>query len=221
MNKSPGKLRLLLADDHAIVRQGLRRLLEERPGWEICGEAVNGREAVEQALRLKPDVVVLDLSMPELNGLAATREIRKALPQTEVLILTMHDSLQLVREVLAAGARGFLLKTDAVTSLLPAVEKVSRREVFLTPEVEALVLRGFLESAPGVDAPEVRSELTLREAELLELVAQALTSKEIAQRLSLSVKTVETHRANLMRKLGLHSTGAVVRYALSQRGTRR
>ncbi len=124
------KLRILIADDHEMVRQGLRRVLETRPDWEVCGEAANGRKAVEQARRLQPDVVVLDLSMPLVSGLVATRQIRKALPQTEVLILTMHDSDELIREVLAAGARGYLLKTDAGTVLLAAVESVSRHQPF-------------------------------------------------------------------------------------------
>ena len=209
------KLRILIADDHEMVRQGLRRVLETRPDWEVCGEAANGRKAVEQARRLQPDVVVLDLSMPLVSGLVATRQIRKALPQTEVLILTMHDSDELIREVLAAGARGYLLKTDAGTVLLAAVESVSRHEAFFTSKVEDLILRGFLTPDPGAAAAAAtRPTLTNREGQVLDLVAECLSSKEIANMLSLSVKTVETHRSNLMRKLNLHSVAAVVRYGI-------
>ena len=212
------KLRILIADDHEMVRQGLRRVLETRPDWEVCGEAANGRKAVEQARRLRPDVVVLDLSMPLVSGLVATRQIRKALPQTEVLILTMHDSDELIREVLAAGARGYLLKTDAGTVLLAAVESVSRHEPFFTSKVEDLILRGFLTPEPGAAAAAAttRGTLTNREGQVLDLVADGLSSKEIAKTLGLSVKTVETHRSNLMRKLNLHSVAAVVRYGLSR-----
>ena len=209
------KLRILIADDHEMVRQGLRRVLETRPDWEVCGEAANGRKAVEQARRLRPDVVVLDLSMPLVSGLVATRQIRKALPQTEVLILTMHDSDELIREVLAAGARGYLLKTDAGTVLLAAVESVSRHEPFFTSKVEDLILRGFLTPDPGAAAAAAtRRTLTNREGQVLDLVAECLSSKEIANMLSLSVKTVETHRSNLMRKLNLHSVASVVRYGI-------
>ena len=211
------KLRILIADDHEMVRQGLRRVLGTRPDWEVCGEAANGQEAVDQARRLRPDVVVLDLSMPQVSGLVATREIRKALPQTEVLIFTMHDSEQLIREVLAAGARGYLLKTDAGTVLLAAVESVSRHQPFFTSKVGSLVLRGFLTPEPGAAAGEAaRGTLTKREEQVLDLVTEGLSSKEIAKTLGLSVKTVETHRSNLMRKLNLHSVAAVVRYGLSR-----
>ena len=216
MKPRPVKLRILIADDHEMVRQGLKRVLGMRPGWVICGEATNGIEAVELARRLKPNVVVLDLSMPRMDGLEATREIRKALPHTEVLILTMHDSEQLIREVLAAGARGYLLKSDAGTLLLAAVESVSRRQSFYTPKVGDLVLRGFLKPASGADASSAHNTLTPREDQVLNLVAEGLSSKEIAQTLGLSVKTAETHRSNMMRKLDLHSVSAVVRFALGR-----
>ena len=216
MKPSCRKLRILIADDHEMIRQGLRRVLGTRLDWEVCGEAVNGREAVAQARKLKPDVVVLDLSMPHSSGLVATRAIRKALPQTEILILTMHYSDQLIREVLAAGARGYLLKTDAGTLLLAAVESVSQGKPFFTSKVANLILHGFL--APGQLAEPVAAHggLTAREEQVLNLVAEGLSSKEIATTLHLSVKTVETHRSNLMRKLDLHSVGAVVRYAMNR-----
>jgi DNA-binding NarL/FixJ family response regulator len=214
MRALPGKLRILIADDHEMVRQGLRRVLGTRPNWEICGEAANGLEALDLARKLKPDVVVMDLSMPQLGGLAATREIRKALPETEVIILTMHDWEPLIREVLAAGARGYLLKSDAGTVLLAAVESASRRQSYFTPKVGDFVLRGFLKPAPAADASPPRGGLTPREEHVLSLVTEGLSSKEIARTLGLSVKTVETHRSNFMRKLDLHSVGAVVRYGL-------
>jgi len=214
MRASPKKLRILIADDHEVVRKGLRLVLGARPEWVICGEAVNGREAVTQARKLKPDVVVLDLSMPECSGLVATREIREALPQTEVLILTMHDSDQLIREVLAAGARGYLLKTDAGTLLLAAVESVSQSKPFFTSKIESLIQGGFLDQ--GAEA--AHNELTAREEQVLNLVAEDLSNKEIAKTLRLSIKTVETHRANLMRKLNLHSVSALVRYVLTRSG---
>ncbi|MEI6784549.1 MAG: response regulator transcription factor [Verrucomicrobiota bacterium] len=216
MKTTARKLRILIADDHEMIRQGLRRVLGTHPHWEICGEAVNGREAVEQAQQLKPDVVVLDLSMPHGSGLVATRAIRKALPQTEVLILTMHDSEQMIREVLAAGARGYLLKSDAGTLLLAAVESVSRSKPFFTPKAGDLMLRDLL--APGQGGAAAPSELTAREEQVLKLIAEDLSSKEIANKLGLSVKTVETHRVNLMRKLNLHSVSAVVRYVLTRSG---
>ena len=216
MKSRPRKLRILIADDHEMIRQGLKRVLGMRPGWEICGEASNGLEAVELARRLKPDIVVLDLSMPRVGGLVATREIRKALPQTEILILTMHDSEQLIREVLAAGARGYLLKSDAGTLLLAAVESISRRQPFFTPKVGDLVLRGFLKPVSGSEASLAHSALTQREEQVLKLVAEGLSSKEIARTLGLSAKTVETHRSNLMRKLDLHSLAAVIHFGLGR-----
>ena len=209
------KLRILIADDHEMVRQGLRRVLGTRPDWDVCGEAANGRKAVEQARRLRPDVVVLDLTMPLVNGLAATQQIRKALPQTEVLILTMHDSDELIRDVLTAGARGYVLKSDGGTVLLAAVESVSRHQPFFTSKVEDIILRGFLKPDPGAaTAATTRGTLTNREGQILDLVAEGQSSKEIANILSLSVKTVETHRSNLMRKLNLHSVAAVIRYGI-------
>jgi DNA-binding NarL/FixJ family response regulator len=216
MSRPPRTLRILIADDHEMVRQGLRRVLETHPGWMVCGEAANGIEAVELARQLKPNVAVLDLSMPQMDGLEATRKIRKALPNTEVLILSMHDSEQLIREVLTAGARGYLLKTDAGTVLLSAVESVSRHQPFFTPKVGDLVLRGFLAPASGANASSAHSNLTQREKQVLKLVADGLSNKEIAQTLDLSVKTVETHRSNMMRKLDLHSVAAVVHFGLSR-----
>jgi DNA-binding NarL/FixJ family response regulator len=210
-------LRILLADDHEVVRRGLCALLRAKPEWEVCGEAVDGREAVEKALALKPDVVILDVGMPNLNGLEATRQIIKARPQIRVLILTLHDSDQLVQEVLNAGARGFLLKSDAARDLVTAVEALRNNKIYFTPKVASMVLEGFLrhndnETSVGPSPP--RSQLTPREREIVQLLAEGKSSRDVAEALGLSIKTAETHRANIMRKLNLHSVSDLVLYAV-------
>lgn len=208
-------LRILIADDHEMVRRGLRATLTEQPGWDVCGEAATGRQAVELAAELKPDVVVLDLSMPELSGLEATRQIRKAAPRAEVLILTMHESENLVREVLTAGARGYVLKNDAGRVLVQAVENLSQHKPYFTAKVSEVVLDQFLKPAPAPAAPDTRpSRLTSREREILQLIAEGKSNKEVADCLGISVRTAETHRTNLMRKLNLHSVSDVTRYAI-------
>lgn len=205
-------LRILVADDHEVARRGVRALLESHPGWEVCGEAADGREAVNLASRLKPDLILLDIGMPSLNGLDATRQILAADPDVRVLILTMHDSEQVVREVLAAGALGFLLKSDAGRDLLAAVEALQNRRTFFTTKVAQLVLEGYLH--PGADSDNNRSVLTPREREVIQLLAEGKTTKEVATVLNLSVKTAETHRTNLMRKLDLHSVVDLTLYAV-------
>ena len=203
------RLRILLADDHEMVRKGLRAAIEGHRGWEICGEARTGREAVAKACELHPDIVVMDFAMPELNGLEATRQIRAAVPRTEVLILSMHDSEKLVHEMLAAGAQGYILKTDAGEFLVAALQALAEHKPYLTPKVSAVVLQGYLN-------PETQesTELTPREREIIQLIAEGQATKEVAEALGISVKTAETHRTNLMRKLDLHSTADVVRYAI-------
>jgi DNA-binding NarL/FixJ family response regulator len=205
-------LRILVADDHEVARRGVRALLESHPGWEVCGEAADGREAVNLANRLKPDLVLLDIGMPSLNGLDATRQILAADPDIRVLILTMHDSEQVVREVLAAGAVGFLLKSDAGRDLVAAVEALQNHRTFFTTKVAQLVLEGYLH--PGLDSDQNRSVLTPREREVIQLLAEGKTTKEVATVLNLSVKTAETHRTNLMRKLDLHSVVDLTLYAV-------
>ncbi len=210
-----GKLRIVVADDHEVVRRGVRALLEQEPGWEVAGEAATGRETVELVKELKPDVVVLDLSMPELNGLEATRQIRKAVPDAEVVILSFHDSEQLVREVLKAGARGYVLKSDALRSLVAAVQSLRDHKPFFSSGVSQLVLDGYLHSAgAGAEGDSPAGRLTQREREILQLLAEGKTHKEVARTLKIAVKTVEAHRTSIMSRLGLHSLGDLIRYAI-------
>ena len=207
-------VRVLVADDHEVVRQGVRALLEAEPGVQVCGEAADGREALEKARQLKPDIVILDIGMPELNGLEATRQILSELPRTEVLILTLHESEQLVREVLAAGARGYVLKSDAGRDILVAVNALRRHKPFFTSRVSEIVLRD-VRRPPG--GPEPAPSLTPRERQILVLVAGGKCNREVAAALGIRRKTVETHRTNFMRKLGLHSIGELVRHAIRNR----
>jgi DNA-binding NarL/FixJ family response regulator len=207
-------LRILLADDHDIVRRGLKDLLEQHGGWQVCAEASNGREAFELALQHRPHVAVVDLSMPELNGLEATRRIRQSLPDTEVLIFTMHESEELIREVLGAGARGYLLKSDAVRQLIPAVESLSQKKPYFAGRVSEVLLDGFLKREQATLEGPTAERLTSREREVVQLLAEGKSNKQIARLLDLSVKTVETHRTAAMRKLELNSLPDLVRYAV-------
>ncbi len=211
-------LRLLVADDHDVVRKGVRTLLEEQPGWEVAAEAADGREAVEKAKLVQPDVTILDLSMPELNGLEAAKEILKTV-QTKVLILTMYDSDPLIRQTLEAGARGYLLKSDAGRDLVSAVDALRRNKTFFTPKVAQMVLEGYL-GRPTKENDEDSNNrknglrLTARQKQILQLLAEGKSSKEVAVALNISVKTAETHRANIMRRLDCHSVTELVRYAI-------
>jgi len=205
-------LRILIADDHEVARKGIRALLEDHAGWEVCGEARDGREAVESASRLKPDVLLLDVGMPNLNGLDAARQILATTPEARILILTVYDSEQVVREVLAAGALGFVLKSDAGRDLVAAVEALQNRRTFFTPKVAQMMLDGYLR--PQESDTSDKCVLTPREREVIQLVAEGKTTKEVAAALSLSVKTAETHRTNLMRKLDLHSIADLTLYAV-------
>jgi DNA-binding NarL/FixJ family response regulator len=209
------KVRILIADDHDVVRHGLCALLATQPEWTIVDEAIHGREAVKKAEQRQPDIAILDIGMPEMNGVEATRQILKVSPRTEVLILTIHESEQVVREVLGAGARGYVLKSDASRDLIAAVQALSQHKSFFTSKVAELVLAGYLQGrtpSPGSEGPHL--PLSAREREITQLLAEGKSNKAVAKALHLSVKTVETHRAKIMRKLRLHSIGDLVRYAI-------
>ena len=208
-------MQILIADDHELVRKGLRTVLESQPGWKVCAEAVNGRQAVALACEWEPDVIVLDVTMPDLNGLEATRQIRKALPKAEVLILTMHESAQLVGEVLAAGAHGYILKADTSRLLITAIESLALHKPFFTGKVSEVMLHEYLNPGKGPKgAAGPGSQLTAREREITQLVTEGRSNKEVAVALGVSAKTVDAHRANIMHKLNLHSVADLVRYAV-------
>jgi DNA-binding NarL/FixJ family response regulator len=208
-------LRILVADDHEIVRRGLVSLIKSHPDWEVCAEADNGREAVERAKQSKPDVAILDIGMPVLNGLEATRQILREHPGVRILILTITDTDQAVQAVLDAGARGFLLKSDAARDLVTAVEALAHNKTFFTARVADLVLSGYLNKSSHSSKSDLNLPgLTSREREVVQLLAEGKSTKEVACQLNLSVKTAETHRCNIMRKLGLHSVSELVLYAV-------
>ena len=211
-------IRLLIADDHEIVRRGLRTVLETRPGWVVAAEASDGREAVEKAKQVKPHVTILDISMPTMNGLEAARQIIKHVPETKVLILSIHDSDSLIRKILEAGARGYLLKSDASRDLVSAVDALLWNKTFFTRQVEQIVLEGYFRKNGGQtdqDDNEVDAlRLTARQREIVQLLAEGKSSKEVATTLEISIKTAETHRANIMRRLDCHSVTELVRYAV-------
>ncbi|MBN9661903.1 MAG: response regulator transcription factor [Acidobacteria bacterium] len=206
---SSKKITILLADDHSVVRQGFRRILESQSDMEIVGEASNGREAIERATMLSPDVVVMDVAMPELNGIEATRRLMESSPRTRVLALSMHKDAVYVREILRAGARGYLLKDAIDADLLAAVRSIARGEGYLSPAIADAVLTDYRQHV--TDPIDL---LTSREREVLQLIAEGKTNKEIATDLKLSVYTVDAHRGRIMEKLNLHSTGELVRFAV-------
>ena len=216
MKPQPVKVtvRVLLADDHDVVRKGVRTMLEGREGWQVCGEASTGTEAVRLAAQLQPDIAVLDLEMAELDGLQATRLIKKDQPQIEVLIFTMHDTEYLIREVLSAGARAFVLKSEGGRKLIEAIESVSRHKPFFAARASETLLNSFLKSTAHSNEP---SPLTDREREVVQLLSAGQSNKQVAAALGISVKTVETHRAAVMRKLGFSSIVELVRYAVRER----
>jgi DNA-binding NarL/FixJ family response regulator len=208
-------LRILIADDHDILRRGVRHLLSSRPEWQICAEARNGREAVLLCEEHKPEVAILDISMPELNGLEATRRIRRQSPSTSIIILSLHFSDELVKEVVEAGARGYVMKADTDRDLLNAVEAIANQRTFFTPRAAEMLLSNLSDRLAPYEAPTLlRSRLTPREREIVQLLAEGNSSKEVAGVLGISVKTAETHRANIMRKLQVHSASELVRYAI-------
>jgi DNA-binding NarL/FixJ family response regulator len=204
---------ILIADDHEVVRRGIRALLDARPEWKICGEAATGLEAVEKARKLRPDLVLLDLSMPEMNGLEAIPRIREACPGTKILVLTMHDSGEMASRVLAAGASGLVMKSDAVRDLVRAVQSVEAGKPFLSPSVTRLIIGHLAKTNEPGPSP---ADLSPRELEVLKLLALGQSNKEVAAALEISVKTVDAHRSSIMRKLNLRTYSDLIQFAIRQ-----
>lgn len=207
-------IKVLLAEDHTIVRKGLLFLLAEQLDIEIVGEAANGQEAVAKALALQPDVVVMDITMPLLNGLEATRHIKRALPDTKVVILTVHTTEEYIFQILQAGASGYVVKQAAPDELLMAIKAACRGDTFLSPSISQTVIQEYIQHVTAIRKEDDLSLLTDRERQVLQLLAEGHTNREVAQLLVISVKTVETHRANLMHKLDLHNIADLTRYAI-------
>jgi DNA-binding NarL/FixJ family response regulator len=207
------KIRILLVDDHDIVRRGLRPLIESEWGWEICGEAADGREAVVQAVKLQPDVVVLDINMPQLGGVEAARQIKRDCPETHLLVFTGQESEAVVHQLFSAGARAFVLKTEAATHLVPAIKALCQGQPYFGSSVSRIVFDQYLKGGlqTGSSSPD---GLSPREREIVQMLAEGDSNKEVATKLGISVKTVETHRATIMKKLNLKSFSDLVRYAV-------
>jgi len=208
------KLRLLLGDDHTLVRQGLRKILEEKPEWEVVGEAGDGREAVRQAIALHPDVAILDIGMPQLNGIEATRQIAKRCADTRVLILSMHSADAYVARALQAGAKGYLLKDSAGKDLIRAVATIAAGKSFFSPAITKLMLDDYVRRIAETTSIDKYDSLSEREREVFQLVAEGRSNKEVAELLAISVATVETHRARIFEKLDIHNTAELVLYAV-------
>ncbi|HEV2492203.1 MAG TPA: response regulator transcription factor [Terriglobia bacterium] len=208
-------LKILVVDDHDVVRRGLRVLLETHAGWKVCGEAATGGEAIRKAQKLEPDIVVLDIGIPEPNGLEVARRLRKAGLKAQILVLTIHESEELVSALLKAGARGFMLKSDAGRELITAIEALNQHKPYFTSKVARMVLDGYLSRSQATAVgPSAPVRLSTREREIIQLLAEGRTNKEMASRLNISIKTVETHRSNIMHKLNLHSMSELTRYAV-------
>lgn len=210
-------LRILIADDHAIIRRGLRKLIEEQEDWEVCAEASTGRQVVELTAKLCPHIVILDLAMPELNGLEATRRIKKVLPKTEILIFTMHELPELMWDVLSAGARGYLLKSDETRHIVAAVHTLADHKPYFTWKLSSTMLDVYIQHGQSQDETPMLAQLTAREREIVQLLAEGRGNKAVSALLGISVKTVETHRAAVMKKLAINSIAELVRYAIRNR----
>jgi two-component system response regulator NreC len=208
-------LRILIADDHDVMREGTRAVVERQPGWEVCGTAADGREAIAQANELEPDIVIMDMTMPGLNGLDAAIQIKRRLPNTEILMFTGHETDDLIRAAFEAGVKSFILKSEAHHFLLDAVESLSRHKPFFTSQVSEILFSSILNRAQGNrGATEAGQRLSPREREIVQLLAEGKSNKEVADSLGISVRTAETHRASILRKLNLDSMASLVRYAI-------
>jgi DNA-binding NarL/FixJ family response regulator len=207
-------LRILIADDHEVVREGMRALIEHEPGWQVCGTATNGREAVDSAKRLKPEVVVLDMTMPELDGLEALRQIKRALRNTEVVMFSAHHSEEVIEQLFNAGAKSYIQKSEAGQHLVAAIKSLAEHKPFFTPEVSQILFSKFFSNGSSKNQSGPEHSLTTREREIVRLLAEGQSNKEVAGHLGISIRTAETHRATLMRKLDINSLAALVRYAI-------
>jgi two-component system, NarL family, response regulator NreC len=208
-------LRILIADDHDVMRQGTKAVIERQPGWQVCGVATNGREAVMQANALQPEIVILDMTMPQLNGLDAAIQIKRQLPAAEILMFTAHESDDLIRKAFAAGVKSFIVKTEAHQFLIEAIESLANHKPYFTAKVSDILFSNILNRTEGRrDETEPGQRLSAREREIVQLIAEGKSNKEVANALSISVRTAETHRANILRKLDLDSVAALVRYAI-------
>jgi two-component system response regulator NreC len=214
MTTSPPPLRILIADDHDVMRQGTSAVIERQPGWHVCGLAANGREAVAQARELKPDIVILDMTMPQLNGLDAAIQIKRQVPATEILMFTAHETDDLIRKAFEAGVKSFILKTEAHHFLVEAIESLARHKPFFTAKVSEILFSNILDRAKGRPVDEPGQRLSAREREIVQLIAEGKSNKEVADALGISVRTAETHRASILRKLNLDSVASLVRYAI-------
>jgi two-component system response regulator NreC len=207
-------LRILVADDHEVMRTGVRALIEQEPGWQVCGTATNGQEAVEAARKLKPDVVVLDMAMPNLDGLEALREIKRALPNTEVVVFSAYHSEDVIGQLFDAGAKSYIQKSDASRHLVAAIKSLAEHKPFFTSEISQILFAKFLSGSAGKKQSGQKHTVTSRERDVVRLLAGGNSNKDVANCLGISIRTAETHRATLMRKLGLESLAALVRYAI-------
>lgn len=208
------KLRVLLGDDHTLMRQGLRKIMEERPEWEVVAEVGDGREAVKKCVALKPDVAVLDVAMPLLNGIDATQQIVRKVPETKVLVLSMHSDEAYVTRALQAGATGYMLKDSAGKDLLKGIASVAAGQAYFSPAIARLMLDDYVRRVSGTDVVDRYETLSAREREIFQLIAEARTNKEVAELLEISPATVETHRARILQKLDIHNTAELVLYAV-------
>jgi DNA-binding NarL/FixJ family response regulator len=208
-------LRILIADDHDVMREGTRAVIERQPGWELCGLAATGREAVAQSILLQPDIVIMDMTMPELNGLDAAIQIKRRLPDTEILMFTGHETDELIREAFQAGVKSFIFKSEAHIYLIEAIESLSRHKPFFTSKVSEILFADILHRpGKGSNGTQPGQRLSAREREIVQLLAEGKSNKEVADALGISVRTAETHRASILRKLSLDSIAGLVRYAI-------